>query len=524
MKWIQTANIGQGALIAQDMRDWLPAQHAAWRVLATVRSLDLSRFHAAYRADGKGQPPYDPAMMLAVICYCGLKDVMSSRKLRDACADDVGARLIVGGARPSNKAFAEFKRRHRDAIGGLFTQLLALLKAEGVIGDDDEVAAIDGSPVSTAAALSSNMTGAQLDAEITAARQRLEAELQAWADSAAAGIPQGLWDDDDPDGPGAVPPVPPGSGRKLAAAHRRLARLKAARQRAGERAAASDAAARARQARAADKAAAAGARLAALQAGADAKMARYQARIDAGKKWAGKKPVPADRSAKVAAARNSDAAARQRLAAARAACTGAAPVRVPATDPDSRILPAKNGGWIQGFNFQASAGRNQALYATGTHDNPADAGALVPMIAATDANCDHAGIARKPVKTADSGYACQDTFTQLSGGSHGRILVAVRKEAVQAGRRGPAGTRPVPGPWQDMAARLAEPENKKLYKKRGQYVEPFFAQLFQRNGRRIPYRGTDAVNAELGLRGQIHNLAKLFTHQTSTRQPVPAPA
>lgn len=524
MKWIQTANVAQGAMIAEDMRDWLPAQHAAWLVLATVRSLNLSRFHAAYRADGKGQVPYDPAMMLAVIYYCGLKDVMSSRKLRDACADDVGARLIAGGARPSNKAFAEFKRRHRDAIGELFTQLLALLKAEGVIGDDDEVAAIDGSPVSTAAALSSNMTGAQLDAAITAAQQQLEAELEAWAASTAAGTGQGLWDDDDQDGPGAVPPVPPGSGRKLASAHRRLARLKAARQRAGERAAASDAAARARLARAADKAAAAGARLAALQAGADAKMARYQARIDAGKKWAGKKPVPADRSAKVAAARNSAAAARQRLAAARAAGTGAAPVRVSATDPDSRILPAKNGGWIQGFNFQASAGRNQALYATGTHDNPADAGALVPMIAATDANCDHAGIARKPVKTADSGYACQDTFTQLSGGGNGLVLVAVCKEAVQAGRRGPAGTRPVPGPWQDMAARLEEPENKKLYKKRGQYVEPFFAQLFQRNGRRIPYRGTSAVNAELGLRGQIHNLAKLFTHQTSTRQPVPAPA
>lgn len=73
-----------------------------------------------------------------------------------------------------------------------------------------------------------------------------------------------------------------------------------------------------------------------------------------------------------------------------------------------------------------------------------------------------------------------------------------------------------------MAARLAEPENKQLYKKRGQYVEPFFAQLFQRNGRRIPYRGTGAVNAELSLRGQIHNLAKLLTHQTSTRQPAPA--
>ncbi|MBV9445450.1 MAG: transposase [Streptosporangiaceae bacterium] len=506
-------------MIAEDMRAWLPAQHAAWLVLAAVRRLDLSRFHAVYRADGKGQAPYDPGMMLAVIYYCGLKDVMSTRKLRDACTDDVGARLIAGGARPSNKAFAEFKRRHRDAIRELFAPVAGVLKAEGVISDDDEVAAIDGSPVSTAAALSSNMTAAQLDAEIAAAEQALAAELEAWAAASAAdGAQDALWQDED--GSGAVPP---GSGRKLAAAHRRLARLEAARQRAGERAAVPDAKAQARLAKARDKAAAAGARVAALEADADAKLARYQARTGAGKKWAGKKPVPADVSARVANARRNAATARQRLAAAEAACAGAAAVRVSATDPDSRILPAKNGGWVQGFNFQASAGRSQVLLATGIHDNPADVGALVAMIHATDATCDDAGIARKPVKTADTGYACEASFTALAGRTD-LILVAVSKEAVAAGRRDPAGTRPVPGPWQDMAARLGEPENKQLYKKRGQYVEPFFAQTFQRNGRRIPYRGTDAVSAELSLRGQIHNLAKLFTHWNRIGRLIPAPA
>jgi transposase len=521
-KWIQTASIVQGALIAEDMRDWLPAQHAAWMVLAAVRRLDLSRFRAAYRADGQGQAPYDPAMMLAVIYYCGLKGITSTRKLRQACTDDVGARLIAGGAVPSNKAFAEFKRRHRDAVGELFAPVAGMLAAEGVISGQDEVAAIDGSPVSSAAALSSNMTAAQLEEEIAAAEQRLEAELEAWA---AAGAPDGaqeaLWhDDDDQDRPGAVPP---GSGRKLAAAHRKLARLKAARQRADERAAVPDAQAQARLARARDKAAAAEARLAALVADADAKMARYQERIEAGKKWAGKKPVPADRSARVAVARRNAATARQRLAAAEAARAGAAAVRVSATDPDSRILPAKNGGWVQGYNAQASAGRNQVLYAARTHDNPADTGALLPMVHATDAACDDAGIARKPVKTADTGYASQDNFTALAGRTD-LILVAVSKEAAAAGRRDPAAGRAVPGPWQQMAARLDEPGNKQLYQKRGQYVEPFFAQLFQRYGRRIPYRGTSAVDAELSLRGQIHNLAKLFTHWTSTRRSIPAPA
>jgi transposase len=510
-------------MIAEDMRAWLPAQHLAWMVLAAVRTLDLSRFRAAYRADGRGQAPYDPAMMLAVIYYCGLKGVTSSRKLREACTDDVGARLIAGGARPSNKAFAEFKRRHRQAIEGLFPQVLALLKAEGVIGDDDEVTAIDGTPVSTAAALGSNLTAAQLEARITGAEQELEAELEAWAAAnAPAGRQDALWEnqDDDDDEPG----LPPQPGRKLAAAHRKLARLKAARDKLEERASAgADGRTRAQLARAGDKADAAAERLAAAGADADAKMARYQARLDAGKAWAGKKPVPASQSARVARVRKNAATAQARLAAAQARVTALAPARISATDPDSRILPGKNGGWIQGVNFQASAGRIQVLYATGLHDSPADAGALAPMARATDTACDHAGISRKTIKLADSGYASQDTFTQLAGGSSGQILVAVRKEAIQAGRRDPAGSRPVPGLWQDMAARLAEPAGKELYKKRGQYVEPFFAQLFQRHGRRIPYRGTAAISAELNLRGQIHNLAKLFTHWHRTGQTIPIP-
>jgi transposase len=502
-----------------DMRAWLPDQHLAWMVLAAVRMLDLSQFRAAYRADGQGQVPYDPAMMLAVIYYCYLKGVTSSRRLRDACTDDVGARLIAGGARPSNKAFAEFKRRHRQALSGLFAQVLALLKAEGVIGEDDEVTAIDGSPVSTAAALGSNMTAAQLEKKIAEAEQKVEAEAEAWAAANAAGCTQeALWQEEDGDGPA----IPPGPGRKLAAAHRTLARLKTARDRAAERAAGPDAKTAQAVAKAAARAEKAAARLAAAEAAADAKMARYRQHLDAGKAWAGKKPVPAGRNVKIARIRGNAATAQARLAAAEARAAAASPVRVSATDPDSRTLPAKNGGWVQGVNYQASAGRSQALYAAGLHDSPAGTAALVPMVRATDASCDDARIPRKTTKLADSGYASQDNFTRLTA-SDGQVLVAVSKEAIQAGRRDGAGSRPVPGSWQDMAARLEEPDAKELYKKRGQYVEPFFAQLFQRFGRRIPYRGTEAIEAELKLRGQVHNLGKLFTHWARTGKPIPLP-
>jgi transposase len=524
-RWIRVADSGQVALVPADMRDWLPEQHLAWNVLEAVRRLDLSGFYAVYRADGRGQAPYDPAMMLALVCYCYLKGITSTRTMRDACTDDVGCRVIGGGARPSNKAFAEFRRRHRDPVQGVFAQVLALLKAEGVIGDDDDVAAVDGSPVSTAASSYSALSAAQIDAEIARAGQRIEELSQAWAEENAAAAQEGLWRDDD--GPGPAGPGGrggrAGQGRKLAAAHRKLGQLRQARDAAARRAAAGPdgkaAEAVARDTARLEKAAA---RLAREEDAAEAKMARLGELTVAGRAWPyGKKPVPAGQSARVAAARRDAAAAAARLEASLGRAAALTPARVSATDPDSRVLPAKNGGWLQGFNVQASAGRSQVLYAIATHDSPGDSGALPAMVAATDASCAAAGLDQLRRLLADCGYASAKTFTELAAHSS-RLLVSVRKEAITAGRRN--GGRPVPAPWQDMAARFEDPAARKEYKKRGAYVEPFFAQFFQQFTRRIPFRGTTAVTAELQLRGLAHNLAKLFAHWNQNRNPARSPA
>ena len=49
-----------------DVREWLPQDHFAWFVLEAVESMDLDPFYAAYRADGRSRPAFDPAMMVAL--------------------------------------------------------------------------------------------------------------------------------------------------------------------------------------------------------------------------------------------------------------------------------------------------------------------------------------------------------------------------------------------------------------------------------------------------------------------------
>ena len=57
----------QSFLMAPDVREWLPANHLAWFVIDAVGEMDLDAFYAAYRVDGRSRPPYDPAMMVALL-------------------------------------------------------------------------------------------------------------------------------------------------------------------------------------------------------------------------------------------------------------------------------------------------------------------------------------------------------------------------------------------------------------------------------------------------------------------------
>ena len=130
------------------------------------------------RADGQGQAPYDPAMMLTLVPYCYFKGIRSSRKIAAACIDDVGCRVICGGAAPSHQAAAQFVRRHRAEVVRLFVQVLGLLAAAGAV--EGHCAAVDGSPVSGNASRFGNLDREQLEARITTLEAATGAAAQAW--------------------------------------------------------------------------------------------------------------------------------------------------------------------------------------------------------------------------------------------------------------------------------------------------------------------------------------------------------
>ena len=98
----------QALLMPPSLRDWLPEDHLAWFVLASVEQLDLEAFYTSYRADGHGRAAHDPAMMVALLVYAYSRGQRSSRGIERACVEDIAFRVIAANQVPITRRSRAF--------------------------------------------------------------------------------------------------------------------------------------------------------------------------------------------------------------------------------------------------------------------------------------------------------------------------------------------------------------------------------------------------------------------------------
>ena len=117
----------QQFLLPPSLRDWLPEGHLAWFILDVVSQLDLSAIEDAIQSkDARGQRPYHPQMMMALLLYAYCTGVFSSRKIERATYEDVAFRVIAGNTQPYFTTINEFRRVYREQFAGLFADALRL--------------------------------------------------------------------------------------------------------------------------------------------------------------------------------------------------------------------------------------------------------------------------------------------------------------------------------------------------------------------------------------------------------------
>jgi len=140
----------QTFLMPPDLRDWLPEDHLAWWVLASVEEMDLAAFYGSYSQDGWGRAAFEPGMMVALSMYSYAQGERSSRGIERRCVEDVAYRVIAAQQTPDHATIVRFCVRHESALAGLFSEVQGLCRESGLLKVG--VVAIDGTKVPLRAA------------------------------------------------------------------------------------------------------------------------------------------------------------------------------------------------------------------------------------------------------------------------------------------------------------------------------------------------------------------------------------
>ena len=116
-------------------------------ISSIVESLDLSGFRKLYKE--RGRSPYDPKMLLKVVLYAYMNNIYSCRRIEKALKRDIHFIWLAGYEQPDFITINRFRNRVKDEINNVFTQLVLLLSAKGLVTLDVEY--VDGTKIESKA-------------------------------------------------------------------------------------------------------------------------------------------------------------------------------------------------------------------------------------------------------------------------------------------------------------------------------------------------------------------------------------
>ena len=456
-KTFRAWKIDDPMLLPVAVRDFVDEKHLAAFVLGLVRNeLDLAKILACYSSE-KGQPPFHPVMMTALLLYAYCCGIYASRRIAKACSERVDFMSIVGLDAPDFRTISDFRKRHLQQLRELFVQVLKLCEKAGLVKLGH--VAIDGSKINANASKHKAMSYGRMEARA----KELEADVEKWfaAGEAADAEEDKLYGHDK-------------RGDELpdwvADKQKRAEKIRAAKAELEAEA----------------------------KAAAEAK-AKAQAEAEEKRKAEGKKP------GKPAAppSPEPDAKAQKNF-----------------TDPESRIMKGKN-GFVQAYNSQIAVDAEaQIIVAQDVTQCAADSGQMIPMIDAVEANlgrkpeqasadsgyCSEANLEGLEQRGIDAYVATGRAKHAVDGEAGGEAPAA----SPTAGSSNSPQEAPAPTRVEAMRQKIKSGGYASPYRLRKQLPEPVFGQIKQARGfRQFLMRGVEKVRAEWALVCTVHNLLKL---------------
>jgi transposase len=470
----------QSFLLPPSPREWLPEGHLAYFVLDLLQDLDLGEIERVLQSkDPRGERPYSPQMMTALLLYGYAVGVLSSRKIEKATTEDVAFRVLAAGEHPHFTSINDFRARHRETLAKLFDQILKECMSAGLVKLGH--VAIDGTKMKANASKHKAMSYERMNKE----EQRLKTEIEAYFDLAEKV-------DAEEDAMYGVGQQPQDLPAELRRREDRLAKI--------------------RDVRAALKKETAKARALELERQADE--LRRAAEAHASPKKHGELSTLAAQRDQQAAELDDDDDQTPPPAVYSDLPRNTPPKRPNGTpkpkaqrnftDPESRIM-MRDGGFLQAYNAQLAVDEDHQIIVAAALSNQApDVEYFEPMLRRVVENC-----GAVPARTtADSGYFSADNVQAaesmgsepfISPGGHSRD-----------GTPNQLAENHHTDARKQMRQVLATAEGKAAYARRKATVEPVIGQTRTRGIRQMSFRGLWKNRLEWLLICATHNLLKLW--------------
>jgi transposase len=458
-KTFRAWNIEAPMLLPVTVQEFVDKKHLATFVLNVARDeLNLAKILACYSSE-KGQPPFHPVMMTALLLYGYCCGIYSSRRLAKACAERVDFMSIVGLDPPDFRTIADFRKRHLRHLQELFIQVLKLCDKARLVKLGH--VAVDGSKIKANASKHKAMSYERMEERA----KELEAEVDTWfaAAEAADAEEDKLYGRDK-------------RGDELpdwvADKQKRAEKIRAA------------------------KAELEAEAKAAAEEEAKTRAEAEEKRKAEGRKKPGKPAAPPSPEPDPKAQKNF-------------------------TDPQSRIMKSKD-GFVQAYNGQITVdAQAQIIVAQDVTQCAADSGQLIPMIDAVEANlgrkpeqasadsgyCSEANIEAMEQRKIDA-YVATGRAKHATTGATEEEPATIAADASSAATSGQEPSPPTR--VEAMREKIKSGGHASPYRLRKQLPEPVFGQIKQARGfRQFLLRGVDKVRSEWALVCTAHNLLKL---------------
>ena len=132
---LKRINREQLVMRPMDVEQLVSEDHEVRAIWEFVGRLDLSQYYEDIEViEGEaGRPAFDPRLMISLWIYAYSKGIGSAREISRLCEYDPAYQWLTGLEPINYHSLSDFRVKHKEGLDELFTEVLGLLSAEGLI-------------------------------------------------------------------------------------------------------------------------------------------------------------------------------------------------------------------------------------------------------------------------------------------------------------------------------------------------------------------------------------------------------